>query len=444
MSKSVNKKIENSQVSKVQSLLVYLLIFGNTLFLKDFASIKFGTIFYINEILLFLLLITLFMYNKTIIYYLFLLIPLPAYSLLIKNYELRFIFQDYALIYYPFLIFIFTVCDKNFSLVVRKNLNFLHKVYPIFPFYYTLIFLFTSLSFRATEAVCFSIIFYFYTTKFLQINYSNMLVLFYFVFLFFLAYQHRSSMLLIFLLIVLMLITKTSLVEYFIILVSILVTLLIYQIPYINNGEFRSEYRNFGDVTNRNYQIICFNDCSNLDEFYYDYEAFLEAESLTNDDFPEGYFEYVDGWTNIQWRIEIYKASYEELSPFSNNLLRNTLGENLISTFVNNKSLPHYMYQSSLVEGELGSGLRNAHNTFLTLILRFGFLFSTITFIFLLIHFLNVFKQNKQKLFLFLPFIQTFFDPLLDGPVLAIPFFILFFSLTIRHPEESEFTKLTY
>ena len=84
------------------------------------------------------------------------------------------------------------------------------------------------------------------------------------------------------------------------------------------------------------------------------------------------------------------------------------------------------MYDESLIGGEFGTGLRNAHNTFLTGALRFGILFFLITIFYLIKTSLTVFKNDKNILFVFLPFIQTFFDPLLDGPVLAVPFYFIF------------------
>ena len=71
--------------------------------------------------------------------------------------------------------------------------------------------------------------------------------------------------------------------------------------------------------------------------------------------------------TNIEWRIEIWSSALEELRPVKDNLVINTLGEDLILRGVEKKKIPEYMLLSSL------NKLRNAHNTFLTFLARFGF-----------------------------------------------------------------------
>ena len=53
----------------------------------------------------------------------------------------------------------------------------------------------------------------------------------------------------------------------------------------------------------------------NLDYVNFDIDKFLAEQNKKIEDFPDDYFKYIDGWTNIQWRIEIYKASIKELNP---------------------------------------------------------------------------------------------------------------------------------
>ena len=57
---------------------------------------------------------------------------------------------------------------------------------------------------------------------------------------------------------------------------------------------------------------------------------------------------------------EIWSSVLEELRPVKDNLVINTLGEDLILRGVEKKKIPEYMLLSSL------NKLRNAHNTFLT------------------------------------------------------------------------------
>ena len=237
-----------------------------------------------------------------------------------------------------------------------------------------------------------------------------------------------------------MLFVKFSIKDITLFIIAFFVSLIIYQIPFIESGDFRNEYRNYNQISNRTAQIKCLQYCDqNLDYVNFDIDKFLAEQNKKIEDFPDDYFKYIDGWTNIQWRIEIYKASIEELNPLFSNLIKNSLGENLIQNFVNDEKLPIYMFYASLSGGESSTGLRNAHNTFLTGALRFGILFFLITIFYLIKTSLTVFKNDKNILFVFLPFIQTFFDPLLDGPVLAVPFYFIFFQLLF----ESKLRKTT-
>ena len=71
-------------------------------------------------------------------------------------------------------------------------------------------FLFTQIEFRATECVCFSILFYLHAVKVKSSSYSLSESLVFFVFLFFLSMQHRPSLLVMFFLLTYMLFVKFS------------------------------------------------------------------------------------------------------------------------------------------------------------------------------------------------------------------------------------------
>ena len=99
----------------------------------------------------------------------------------------------------------------------------------------------------------------------------------------------------------------------------------------------------------------------------------------------------------------IWSAGVNSLEPVNENLISNKLGINFISTFVESKSVPYYMFMDSLE-----SGLRNMHNSFLTILLRFGLLPGIILFTLLLLQFYKVFKLEKKLLFLFYPLFNPF------------------------------------
>jgi len=130
----------------------------------------------------------------------------------------------------------------------------------------------------------------------------------------------------------------------------------------------------------------------------------------------------VCNWTNIEWRLTLWKTASYQITDSGNYLFRNTFGENIIKKFYDDDLLPKYMFH-----GNKESGLRNLHNSFLTLIYRVGLIpFCLIFFVFF--NYLRNLKYSEW--FMFFVLIQTFFDPIIDGPVFAIPYYwILFYKI---------------
>ena len=92
----MKNKIPNIDQKSIQEIVIFLLIFGNAVFLKEFATLKIEPFFYINEALLIILSLTLLKKNLNLIKYFLLLLPLPLYSLIANKYTLNLILQDYA------------------------------------------------------------------------------------------------------------------------------------------------------------------------------------------------------------------------------------------------------------------------------------------------------------------------------------------------------------
>ena len=146
----------------LRNSIIFVLIFGNVIFNKLYASIKIGEIFYVNEILLFLLYLTIEKKFHSGFKYFLLLLPFPLFSILIFEYETYNVFKDYAIFYYPFVIYI--LVTKNIE--IKNSVDFVISktkfIYPYLPIYFSIYYVFTKRPLRATEAVCFSIILYFY------------------------------------------------------------------------------------------------------------------------------------------------------------------------------------------------------------------------------------------------------------------------------------------
>ena len=103
-------------------------------------------------------------------------------------------------------------------------------------------------------------------------------------------------------------------------------------------------------------------------------------------------------------------------------MFRNTFGENIVQKLYNKRIIPQYMYHQNVEDG-----LRNLHNSFLTLFYRIGLIPSFLIF-FAILYYLSNLKNFEW--FMLLILIQTFFDPILDGPVFSIPYYwILFYQI---------------
>lgn len=401
-----------------RNTIIFVLIFGNIIFNKLYASIKIGEIFYINEILLFLLYLTIEKKFHSGFKYFLLLLPFPLISILIFEYEIYNVFKDYAIFYYPFVIYI--LVTKNIE--IKNSVNFVISktkfIYPYLPLYFSIYYVFTKRPFRATEAVCFSIILYFYAKLETEDTYKYFEDYLFYSFMFFLALQHRSSILTVTILIGYLVTKKIQLKSVLIILLSAITCYSLY--IFVDKSEFISLERGINEIENRSQELLISTNCEIDNSLAI--EKYLEINKLNKENFPENYFKLFCGWTNIEWRIEIWSSVLDELRPVKDNLVINTLGEDLILRGVENKNIPEYMVFNSL------NKLRNAHNTFLTFLARFGF----VPFVFMSIFLTYLFFRNYfNYLYLFLPFVQTFFDPILDGPVLAIPFYFIFFSTLI-------------
>ena len=157
-------------------------------------------------------------------------------------------------------------------------------------------------------------------------------------------------------------------------------------------------------------------------------EAFSPITNCTEyfESNPRSNLEYSDSevcvYSNIEWRLTLWQAAFNNTIRSNNNLFRNTFGENIVQTLYDEELIPKYMYYRNI-----DNGLRNLHNSFLTLFYRIGLIPSLFIFS-IFIYYLS--KLKRFEWFMFLILIQTFFDPILDGPVFSIPYYwILFYQI---------------
>lgn len=406
--KDLNKK-------NIEILVLFILIFGNVFLNKAFASIKIGSFLYINEILLFTLFLALKNSLKVGVKFLLILLPIPLYSIFNTDYEIYNILKDYAILYYPYVIFVFLSNDKKLPQLVREVILKYKFLYPYLPLYYFISYFFASSPLRATEAVCFSLIFFYYCKFINNYSYSKFEEFLFYTFLFFLSLQHRSSILILIFLLIYLIIFKFKKSNFLLIALSAIFCISFYLI----NEEFNilEMERGIEEIQNRNNELTNATDCSQDKEE--NISQYLNVTNTSLSQYPKDYFLYLCGWSNIEWRLVLWSSSLNELNPVINNLFKNTLGQDLILTGVDEKLIPEYMVQNSVEK------LRNLHNTFLTFLVRFGFFPFLLTIILLTKLLLNNYRHSFP---IFLVFIQSFFDPILDGPVMAIPFYLLFFS----------------
>ena len=248
------------------------------------------------------------------------------FSIFISENEIYNVFKDYAIFYYPFVICI--LVTKN--LEIKNSVDFVISktkfIYPYLPIYFSIYYVFTKRPLRATEAVCFSIILYFYAKLETEDTYKYFEDYLFYSFLFFLTFQHRSSILTVTILIGYLVTKKIQLKSVFIILLSAITCYSLY--IFVDKSEFISIDRGINEIVNRNEELLTSTNCEIDDSLAV--EKYIEINKLNKEDFPENYFKYICGWTNIEWRIEIWSSVLEELRPVKDNLVINTLGEDLI------------------------------------------------------------------------------------------------------------------
>jgi len=371
-------------------LVLFLLIFGNAFIGKPFAQLRFEFI-YINEFLFAALFLLFYRKNINFLYQAVLLLLIPMYQVLLKNYYFIDVLKDYALIYYPVVIYLVQSFDNKLIKMTKELFQKLFFIIPYIPLLYLINkWLFNNL--RFTEIVVFSTIFYFQedTSKFK--NYQKYI---FYIFFFIAVFQHRSSMLMIVIVITFLYLNDKILKkELFIIFLAIVIVL-----PLVFSSVIQDIFEVLTPVTNC---TSFFNENPRTDLKYSSSE--------------------VCNWTNIEWRLTLWKTASYQIIDSGNYLFRNTFGENIIKKFYDDDLLPKYMFH-----GNKESGLRNLHNSFLTLIYRVGL----IPFCLIFYVFFNYLRNLEYfEWFMFLVLIQTFFDPIIDGPVFAIPYYwILFYKI---------------
>lgn len=128
--------------------------------------------------------------------------------------------------------------------------------------------------------------------------------------------------------------------------------------------------------------------------------------------------------STIAWRVNLIKAGNKLLSrEFINILFGYNIGNPIPALLIDEKLLdPICYYEASLFKNPL----RTLHNTLSTIIFRFGLLFLVLFLIFLIKSFNIKFDKFNSQL-LFLTLIITSADPILDSPVVAIPFWIIIY-----------------
>ena len=291
------------------SSIIFVLIYGNSLLNKSFASLKIGEFFYINELLIFVLFLLSKNKLKQSFCYFIVLIPITLYSTLINNFEIYNVLKDFALLYYPFVIVVILISNPSFCEFVINNILKFKKAIPFMPFYLFIFYSITDLEMRMTEAVCFSILFYFSAEFLMDKKFQTSKQLLFYTFLFVLSYQHRSSQLVILILLIFMFVSKDIKNVYRQISIGLAFSLIILSFfpeELIN----RESYRNFNSVNTRYTEIVNFQeiDCKNSSDNLIAAEEYFEFEYDLSTTFPEDYFKYSCGWSNIQWRLVIWSA----------------------------------------------------------------------------------------------------------------------------------------
>lgn len=394
------------KINNLNNIFFSLLILGNVLLGKAYANLNIFGYFYINELVISLLIILNLKKLKKIQYTIIVLIIPPMFQIFTKNLEFKNVFQDYALVYYPIIIYLLLRDNQDFS----KNIEYiLEKFEPFIPFitlYYFIFYNFYNYL-RSTEIVVLSFLF-FYSTK--KKRYKNFEFFLFHLFIFIFVLQARSSMLIsaitIFFLISL---NKINIKELGLILFSLVIVIFFY----LNLNISVSPFKDINQIQYRNSEILNSTDCK-------DYFENLDDEISGNQECE---------WSNIEWRLVLWEASLKKLFTSSDILIRNNLGINLVEVLLDENKISKQMFSPAY-----NSGLRNLHNSFITALYRFGI----IPTLLLLILLFKIFRKYilEKNYFMFFPFIlllETLSDPILDGPVFAIPFYIILFFINLEN-----------
>ena len=102
-------------ISNLNSLLFSFLILGNVLLGKAYANLNIFGFIYINELVIGLLIVLNVKKLKKLPYFIIILIIPPIFQIFTKNLEFKYVFQDYALIYYPIIIFLLLSSNQEFN-----------------------------------------------------------------------------------------------------------------------------------------------------------------------------------------------------------------------------------------------------------------------------------------------------------------------------------------
>lgn len=394
------------KINNLNNLLFSFLILGNVLLGKAYANLNIFGFVYINELVIGLLVILNIKKLKKLPYLIITLIIPPIFQIFTKNLEFKYVFQDYALVYYPIIIFLLLSINPEFN----KNIRFvLEKFEPFIPFitlYYFIFYTFNNYL-RSTEIVVLSFLF-FYSTK--NKSYNSFKYILFYLFIFIFVLQARSSMLIsVIIIIFLVTVKEISLKQLVLILFSFVILIFLYLNLNISDGP----YKDIDQIQNRNYEILNSTECQ-------DYYENIKIEIIENQECE---------WSNIEWRLVLWEASLKKLFTEDNYLIKNDLGINLIEVLIDENKISEQMFSPAY-----NLGLRNLHNSFITALYRFGVIPTALLLVLIFILFRKYLLEKKY--FMFLPFIlllETLSDPILDGPVFAIPFYIILFFLNLEN-----------
>ena len=127
--------------------------------------------------------------------------------------------------------------------------------------------------------------------------------------------------------------------------------------------------------------------------------------------------------SNVTWRLNLWTAMSRDLIESNKLFIGHGVGFSIPQKLVNEKALSVLCYSESI---NSSNPLRSGHNTFLTMLYRFG-LINFVIFLFLSIKFFR--KNIKHSITTLLVFVSivSIFDPLLETTVTAVPFWFFIF-----------------